>query len=54
MIPVRLKQRPSQREAVRVANGANPAHEYAAALAQLVCVCLPALALFSIVVRGCW
>lgn len=54
MTPVQMKLRPSQREAVRVANGANPAHEYAAAIAQIVAVTIPALSLFAIIVRGCW
>ncbi len=54
MIPALMAQRPSQREAVRVACGANPAHELATAIAQFIAVCLPALSLFAIAVRGCW
>ena len=53
LAPTLLRQGPSQREAVRVANGARPGVELANALAMLIACVLPALTLFSIAVRGC-
>jgi hypothetical protein len=52
--PVRLRQTASQREAVRIANGADPVMEWAKAVAMLVACVVPALTLFAIQVRGCW
>lgn len=52
-VPTLLRQRPSQREAVRRANGARPDVELATAIAQLVACLVPALSLFAIAVRGC-
>ena len=54
LVPVRLRQTASQREAVRIANGARPGVKLAKALAMLIACVLPALSLFSIAVRGCW
>ena len=54
LAPVRLRQTASQREAVRVANGASPAMEFAKALSLAIACIVPALSLFSIAVRGCW
>jgi len=54
LAPTLLRQRPSEREAVRVASGARPGVELANAIAMLVACVLPALTLFSIAVRGCW
>jgi predicted metallo-beta-lactamase superfamily hydrolase len=54
LAPVRFRQTPSQREAVRVANGANPVMEWAKAVAMLVACVLSTLTLFAIQVRGCW
>jgi hypothetical protein len=51
--PTLIRQRPSQREAVRVANGARPRVELANAIAMLVACVIPALSLFAIAVRGC-
>ena len=51
--PVRLRQTPSQRRAVRIANGANVYQELATAIAFCVACVLPALSLFAIGVRGC-
>jgi hypothetical protein len=53
VLPTLIRQRPSQREAVRVANGARPRVELANAIAMLVACVIPALSLFAIAVRGC-
>lgn len=53
LAPTVLRQRPSQREAVRIANGARPGVELGNALAMLIACLLPALSLFAIAVRGC-
>ena len=53
LAPTLLRQRPSQREAVRVAYGAPPGVGLANALALLIACVLPALSLFAIAVRGC-
>ena len=52
--PTRLKQTPSQRRAVRIANGEDPGVELQKAVAFTVAVVLPAMTLFAIQVRGCW
>lgn len=52
--PTVWRQRPSQREAVRVANGARPAVERANAVAALALAVLPLAALAAIFLRGAW
>ena len=52
--PTVWRQRPSQREAVRVANGARPAVERANAVAALALVLVPLVALAAIFLRGAW
>lgn len=52
--PTVWRQRPSQREAVRVANGARPAVERANAVAALAAVVVPLAALVAIFLRGAW
>lgn len=52
-LPVRAAQRPSQREAIAVANGGNPRRDRRNALAQFLGVAVPAAALLTIALRGC-
>jgi len=52
--PTVWRQRPSQSEAVRVANGARPRVERANAVAALALVVLPLAALAAIFLRGAW
>jgi hypothetical protein len=52
--PTVWRQRPSQREAVRVANGARPGVERANAVAALAVVVVPLAALVAIFLRGAW
>ena len=52
--PTVWRQRPSQREAVRVANGARPRVERANAIAALALVVLPLATLVAIFLRGAW
>lgn len=53
LAPTVLRQTASEREAVRISNGARPGVELSNALAMLVACLLPALSLFAIAVRGC-
>ena len=52
--PTVWRQRPSQREAIRVANGARPRVELANAVAALALAVVPLAALVAIFLRGAW
>ena len=51
--PVRLRQTPSQREAVRIAMGASPRHEAATAWALTAAVVVTCFVVLGIAVSGC-
>jgi hypothetical protein len=53
LVPVRLRQTPSQREAVRVAMGASPGHEAATAWALTAAVVVTCFVVLGIAVSGC-
>ncbi len=53
-MPVQLRQTPSQRDALRVADGADLGHERATRIAAVVLLTIPTVALITIALRGCW